>query len=224
MTYIPDWSIVGKSMPLLLQGIVTSVELTMLVIVIGLALGIPMALARMSEITVVRYLAQIYIEIFRCTPLLLQLFWVFYALPMVFGIKLPGFLAAVLTIGLNLIAYMAEAYRSGFQSVPREQLEAADVLQLSRTDQVIHIVFPQAFRQQLPSILSLLVGAFKDTVLVSTIGVADLMFQANTASQEYYRPFEIFTVAALFYFAVAFPVTLVVNALERHMILQRDNA
>jgi polar amino acid transport system permease protein len=224
MSYTPDWSIVGKSMPLLLQGIATSVELTLLIVVIGLVLGVPLALARMSEITIIRYLSQIYIEIFRCTPLLLQLFWVFYALPMVFGIKFPGFLAAVLTIGLNLIAYMAEAYRSGFQAVPREQLEAADVLQLSRSAQVIHIVFPQAFRQQLPSILSLLVGAFKDTVLVSTIGVADLMFQANTASQEFYRPFEIFSVAALFYFAVAFPVTLVVNALERRMIVQRDNA
>lgn len=224
MNYTPDWSIVLKAMPLLLNGVKISVLLTLLVICIGLVLGIPMALARMSGIYIIRYLAQAYIEIFRCTPLLLQLFWVFYALPMVFGIKLPGFAAAVLTIGLNLIAYMAEAYRSGFQAIPQEQIEAAEVLQLSRFDQVIHIIFPQAFRQQLPSILSLLVGAFKDTVLVSTIGVADLMFQANTASQEYYRPFEIFTVAAIFYFAVAFPVTLVVNAMERHLILQRDNA
>ncbi|MFT8356206.1 amino acid ABC transporter permease [Bifidobacterium aquikefiri] len=223
MNYIPDWGIVSKAMPLLLSGMRTSIVLTLLVVCIGLSLGIPVALARMSGIYIIRYLAQAYIEIFRCTPLLLQLFWVFYALPMVFGIKLPGFLAAVLTIGLNLIAYMAEAYRSGFQSIPEEQIEAANVLQLSRFDQVIHIIFPQAFRQQLPSILSLLVGAFKDTVLVSTIGVADLMFQANTASQQYYRPFEIFTVTALFYFIIAFPVTLVVNALERHMLMQRDN-
>ncbi|SER77905.1 polar amino acid transport system permease protein [Propionibacterium cyclohexanicum] len=224
MQYSPDWSVVGQAMPMLLNGLLLSVWLTVIVIVIGLVGAIPVALARMSDIWVIRYATQIYIEIFRCTPLLIQLFWAFYALPILLNIKLPGIAAAIVALSLNLVAYMAEAYRAGFQAIPPEQLEAAEVLQLPRLSQVVHIIFPQAFRQQLPSILSLLINSFKDTVLVSTIGVADLMFQANTASQHYYRPLEIFTTAAGFYFVIAFPVSLIVNSLERRSIRRRENA
>lgn len=222
MNYQPDWSYIGKAWPLLMQGLQTSILLTIVIVAIGLVLAVPVALARMSDILVLRYLTQVYIEIFRCTPLMLQLFWSFFALPVVLNIKLSGVAAAILTVGLNLVAYMAEAYRAGFQSIPKEQLEAADTLRLSKVSQVVYIIFPQAFIQQLPSILSLAVGAFKDTALVSTIGVADLMFQANTAAQQYYRPFEIFSITALFYFVIAFPVTIIVNALERRIILRNS--
>lgn len=221
MQYVPDWGVVGQAFPMLFQGLVHSLWLTAVIICIGLVGAVPMALARMSEIWIIRYAAQIYIEVFRCTPLLIQIFWAFYALPILLNIKLSGDVAGIMALSLNLIAYMAEVYRSGFQSLPREQLEAAEVLQLPRSTQVVHIIFPQAFRQQLPAILSLLITSFKDTVLVSTIGVAELMFQANTASQHYYRPLEIFTVTAGMYFVVAFPVSLVVSSLEHRMISRR---
>lgn len=180
-------------------------------------LAVPVAVARMSPITVLRWLAQIYIEIFRCTPMLVQLFWIFYALPALTGVTLPGFTSAVIALTANLTAFMAEAYRSGFQAVPVEQIEAGQMLRLTSFQRLRYIILPQALRQQVPVILSLNISMFKDTALVSTIAVADLMFVANTISAQSYRALEVFTVAAAIYFVVAFPASLITNHLERRM-------
>jgi His/Glu/Gln/Arg/opine family amino acid ABC transporter permease subunit len=182
-----------------------------------MVLAVPVAVGRMSKIEVIRWAAQGYIEIFRCTPLLVQLVWIFYALPALTGVTLPGYASAVNALTANLTAVMAETYRSGFQSVPVEQVEAGRMLQLSRFQQLRYIIVPQAMRQQLPVILSLNISLFKDTALVSTIAVADLMFISNTISAQNYRALEIFTLAALIYFAIAFPVSLITSSFERRM-------
>ncbi|MCQ9369390.1 amino acid ABC transporter permease [Brevibacterium sp. 91QC2O2] len=158
-----DWSVVTNSLDRLGQGLLTTIELALLAIVTSMILAVPVAVARMSEIRVIRWIAQVYIEIFRCTPLLVQLFWVFYAMPALIGLTLPGFLSAFITLSLNLTAFMAEAYRSGFQSVPVEQVEAGQMLRLSYAQRLRYIILPQAMRQQLPVILSLDITLFKDT-------------------------------------------------------------
>lgn len=210
-----DWGVIPDVFPSLLRGLGTSLLLTVLVIVISMAAAVPVALARMSNLTLLRWLTQGYIELFRCTPLLIQLFWIFYALPILIGVRLPGFTAALVAISANLTAQVAEVYRSGFQSVPVEQIEAARVLQVPRFNQVLSIIVPQTLRQQLPALLSIAINGLKDTALVSTIGVVDLMFAANTASLQTYRSLEILTTAAAVYFAFAFPLSLAVSALER---------
>ncbi|MEO6201300.1 MAG: amino acid ABC transporter permease, partial [Cryobacterium sp.] len=154
----------------------------------------------------------------RCTPLLVQLFWVYYALPTLTGITIPGLVSAAIALTLNLTAFMAEALRSGFQAVPVEQIEAGKMLRLTRLEQIRHIIIPQAVRQQLPVILSLNISLFKDTALVSTIAVADLMFTANKIASESYRALEILTTAALMYFVIAFPVSLILSRIERNMM------
>src|SRR5262249_40678344 len=113
---------------------------------------------------------------------------------------------------------LAEAYRAGMQSVPVEQVEAAQTLRLSHLHIMRHIVIPQAFRQQIPTILSLDVSMFKDTSLISTLGISDLTFQGNVISSQTYRPIEVFTTVAIIYFVVAFPLTLLTNGIERRMI------
>lgn len=213
--YAFDWTLVQDSLPRLLEGLGVTLQITLITIVISMILAVPVAVARMSEITPLRWLTQGYIEIFRCTPLLVQLFWIFYALPMLTGIVLPGYASAILALSANLTAFMAEAYRSGFQSVPVEQVEAGKMLRLTKYQQLRYIIFPQALRQQTPVILSLNISLFKDTALVSTIAVADLMFIANTINAESYRSLEVFTVAAVLYFIIAFPVSLITSALER---------
>lgn len=213
-----DWSLLEEAFPRMLGGLGVTLEITVIVIVLSMVLAAPLAVARMSKIEVVRWLAQGYIEIFRCTPMLVQLFWIFYALPMLTGIVLPGFASAVIALTANLTAFMAEAYRSGFQSVPVEQVEAGQMLRLTKFQQMRYIIFPQAIRQQTPVILSLNISMFKDTALVSTIAVADLMFVSNTIVAESYRSLEIYTVAALMYFAIAFPVSLITSAIERRGI------
>lgn len=218
MNYNFDWSVVTSNFPRLLEGLGMTVQITVIVIVLSMVLAVPLALLRMSQIEVVRWAAQLYIEIFRCTPLLVQLFWIYYALPTLTGLTIPGTLSAILALTANLTAFMAEAYRSGFQTVPVEQVEAGKMLRLSRWEQIRHIIMPQALRAQLPVILSLNISIFKDTALVSTIAVADLMFTANKIASESYRALEILSAAALMYFVIAFPVSLILSKIERQML------
>lgn len=217
-TYDFDWSVVSSNFPRLLDGLGMTITLTVIVVVLSMILAVPVALARMSNVEVVRWIAQGYIELFRCTPLLVQLFWVYYALPTLTGITIPGLVSAAIALTLNLTAFMSEALRSGFQAVPVEQVEAGKMLRLTRWQQIRYIIIPQAVRQQLPVILSLNISLFKDTALVSTIAVADLMFTANKIASESYRALEILTTAALMYFVIAFPVSLILSRVERNMM------
>jgi His/Glu/Gln/Arg/opine family amino acid ABC transporter permease subunit len=214
-SYDFDWGVVSDAWPRLMHGLGVTLELTIIVIILSMILAVPVAVARMSKIEIVRWVAQGYIEIFRCTPMLVQLFWIFYALPTFLGATLPGLVCAIIALTANLTAFMAEAYRSGFQAVPVEQIEAGKMLRLTKWQQLRHIILPQSLKQQTPVILSLNISMFKDTALVSTIAVPDLMFRATTASQETYRSLEFFTVAALVYFAIAFPASLLTSYLER---------
>jgi polar amino acid transport system permease protein len=217
-SYHFDWTVITNSFPQLLSGLGTTIEISLITIALSLVLAVPVAVARMSRIDLVRWIAQGYIELFRCTPMLVQLFWIYYALPTLTGITLGGFTSAFIALTANLTAFLAETYRSGFQSVPAEQIEAGKMLQLNRIDILIRIIVPQAIRQQLPVILSQTISLFKDTALVSTIAVADLMFQANTIAVKTYKSLEIYTAVAAIYFVIAFPVSLVVNNLERRQL------
>ncbi|GAA0035560.1 amino acid ABC transporter permease [Brevibacterium metallidurans] len=219
MNYQFDWSVITTNFPRLLEGLGMTLQISVIVIVLSMLLAIPVALLRMSNIEVVRWITQLYIEIFRCTPLLVQLFWVYYALPTLTGITIPGTISAIIALTLNLTAFMAEAYRSGFQAVPVEQIEAGKMLRLTRFQQIRYIIVPQALKQQLPVILSLDISLFKDTALVSTIAVADLMFTANKIATESYRALEILSVAALMYFAIAFPASLILSKIERNLMM-----
>jgi polar amino acid transport system permease protein len=217
-SYNFDWSVVGPALPHLLHGLVLTIEVSVIVIAISTVLGFPLAVARMNRHEIIRWPAQVYIEIFRCTPLLVQLLWVFYALPAVLGITIPAVPSVCIALTGNLTAFMAEAYRAGMQSIPVEQIEAAQMLRLSRFQILRNIIVPQAFRQQIPIILSLDVSLFKDTSLVSALGVGDLTFQGNVLSSQTYRPMEIFTTVAVIYFVIAFPLTLITSAIESRII------
>lgn len=213
-----DWSVIEHAFPQLLSGLGMTIEIALITIVLSMILAVPVAVARMSGIDLVRWIAQGYIEIFRCTPMLVQLFWIYYALPTLTGVTLGGFTSACIALTANLTAFLAETYRSGFQSVPVEQVEAGKMLQLKQADILTRIIVPQAIRQQLPVILSQNISLFKDTALVSSIAVADLMFQANTVAVETYKSLEVYTLVAMMYFIIAFPVSLFVNHLERRQL------
>lgn len=210
-----DWGFFFASIPQLLDGMVLTLQIAGVTIVLSMILAVPVAVARMAEFDLIRWIAQVYIEIFRCTPMLVQLFWIYFALPALTGVTIPGMASAVIALTANLTAFMAEAYRSGFQAVPVEQVEAGRMLRLSAVLRLRYIILPQALRQQTPVILSLNISMFKDTALVSTIAVADLMFRANTVATQSYKALEVLTLAAILYFAIAFPVSLLTSHLER---------
>ncbi len=215
-SYRWDFGMVGRYMPVLLEGLVMTLQLTVVSISLGLTLGIVVALARLSSLRIVRGPTIIFIEIMRGTPALVQLVWVYYALPIVTGIQLPVFSAVVLAFTLNLGAFYGEAFRAGIQAVPREQVETADVLGLGYVQRMRYVVVPQATRIVLPVLISLSISLFKDTSLVSTLGVADLMYNGRTVSTATYRPLEILTLVGAIYFMVAFPVTLLMRRVEVH--------
>ncbi|MBI3456955.1 MAG: amino acid ABC transporter permease [Candidatus Rokubacteria bacterium] len=214
MTYEWAWRIIPRALPVLFQGLRMTLEITVAVIALGFLLGILVAAGRLARNPLINKTVAAYIEFFRGTPALVQLVWVYYCLPIVLGLELPSFASIVVALTLNVGAFYGEAIRAGIQAIPRDQAEAADILGLSYPAKMRFVVLPQAFRIIIPVALSQSISLFKDTSLVSTLGVADLMYQARVLSTETYRPLEILTVAALIYFILAFPCTVVTRVLE----------
>ena len=214
MSYEWAWGIVPRALPALLAGLRMTVAITLTVMTLGFLLGILVAAARLARHPLINKPVAAYIEFFRGTPALVQLVWIYYCLPIVLGIELPSFASIVVALTLNVSAFYGEAIRAGIQAIPRDQAEAADVLGLAYVDKMRFVILPQAFRVIIPVALSLSISLFKDTALVSTLGVADLMYQARVIATETYRPLEILTVAAMIYFLLAFPCTVTVKLLE----------
>lgn len=216
-SYQWDFHIVGQYLPVLLRGLVYTLEITGLGIGFSLALGTLVAMCRLAKFLPLRVIVTAYIEIMRGTPMLVQLVWFYYALPIITGIQLPAFEAVVLAFSLNGGAFYGEAIRSGIQAVAKEQVETASILGLNYVQRMRYVIVPQAFRTVLPVLISLSISLFKDTSLVSTLGLADLMYNGQSVATATYRPLEIFTTVAFLYFIVALPVTLLLRRLEIHL-------
>ncbi|MBO0132891.1 amino acid ABC transporter permease [Agrobacterium burrii] len=199
----------------LLRGLVVSLELTVAANIIGVIAGFGLALLLMSPYRLLRMPFMLFVEFFRCTPAIVQIVWIFYCVPMLFDVFLDPITMGVMALGLNLTAFNAEAYRASIQAVPREQLDAGIALGLNPWQRVLYIVFPTAFRASVPVLLTNGIVIFQQSALVAIVAIADLMYEAKSLATETYRPIETFTVVALIYFAVSFPVTQIVGFLER---------
>jgi polar amino acid transport system permease protein len=215
--YTWDFGTVQPYLPQLFDGVKTTLVLTVIVIGISMPLGVVVAAGRLSRFWAMRAIVTVYVEVMRGVPTLVLLFWVFYVLPVLFGINLSPFTAGALGLIVNVTAFYGEAFRSGIQSIPRVELEAGEILGFKTTHRLRYIVIPQAFRAVLPVLISLSVSLFKDTSLVSTLGVIELMYQGQQIATATYRPMEVFTFAAVIYLIVAIPVTMLARRLEIHM-------
>ncbi|CAN7274024.1 amino acid ABC transporter permease [Pararhizobium sp. LjRoot238] len=197
------------------EGLIVTLELTIAANIIGIVCGFLLALLIMSRIALIRLPAMLFVEFFRCTPAVVQIVWFFYCVPMLFNVFLGSMTMGILALGFNLMAFNAEAYRAAIQAVPREQLDAGIALGLNPLQRVLYIVLPTAFRASIPVLLTNGIVIFQQSALVAIVAVQDLMYQGKTLATETYRPIETFTVVALIYFAVSFPVTQIVGYLER---------
>lgn len=213
MNYTFDFNAV--SIAPLLRGLWVSLELTAIANVIGVVGGFLLALLIMSPFKVVRLPFVLFVEFFRCTPAIVQIVWIFYCVPMLFDVFLDPMTMGILALGLNLMAFNAEAYRASIQAVPREQLDAGIALGLNPVQRVLYIVLPTAFRASIPVLLTNGIVIFQQSALVALVAIQDLMYQGKTLATETYRPIETFTVVALIYFAVSFPITQIVGLFER---------
>lgn len=213
-----NFAIVLKFQDALLLGLWTTLKLTLICIVLGCILGFMLALARTSKSAVLRGMSSVYVEFFRGTPVLVQLFWIFFCLPLVLGVELSNMASGIIALTLYMGAISSETFRASLKSVGREQLDACVALGLSPWVRTTSVVLPQAVLRAAPTLLSNVVSLFKESALVSAVGMADLMFVGQNISNNTARPVEVLTIVALIYFVIAFPLTRAVTVLEQRIL------
>jgi len=195
-------------------GVQVTLAYTVGTVLLGLAIGLVLGLARLVPSRWVAVPLVAFIELFRCTPLLVQIVWFYYALPVILNIQVPAVVAATLVLSLYTAAFYAEIFRGGIVSIERGQWDAARALGLRWGPMMRQVVLPQAIRRMVPPFLNQSIIQLKNTSLVSTIAVPDLLYQGTLITSDTYKPLEVYTVIALIYFALLFPATRVVHWLE----------
>ncbi|MFY2058266.1 ectoine/hydroxyectoine ABC transporter permease subunit EhuC [Achromobacter xylosoxidans] len=207
---------IAELMPPLLEGLAVTLEIMAGAVVLAVPLALVAGVGRLSTVRPVRWLASIYVEVFRGTSALVQLFWFYFVLPL-FGVQLPAMLVGIVVLALNAGAYGAEVVRGAIRAVPPGQREAGVALNLTRGQIMRRIVVPQAIPAMLPPAGNLLIELLKNTALVSLITITDLTFRGQLLRSETLRTTEIFTLMLLLYFAVALLITAGVRLLERRV-------
>lgn len=213
------WPAFFDAFPALLPGLMVTIELTVLVMPCALIVALALALARLYAPPPVARAATGWVEFWRATPLLLQLYWLYYVMPSETGILLPGFATVAFGLVCNVSAFLSENFRAGIASIRPGQRYAALALGMSQRQAFVRIVMPQAWSRVMPETASMWVELFKETSLVSTLAVADLTYRALALRTENYRTLEVLTALALSYLVLAYPQAKVCDWLyRRHRI------
>lgn len=208
-----DFSWLAAGIPELLRGLWITVALTVTVMALSLPLGLGVAFARRSRFRLVRWVAYAYTELFRTTPLLVQIFFAFFALPVLIGVSFDSFTAAVVAFTLNVGAFLAEIFRGSINTIDRGQREAAVSTGMSERQAMRRVVLPQALRRSIPLVAAIWISLFKDTSLVSLVGLKDLAGEGATIYRETFRQIEVMAVLAVMYFVLTYPQAIIINRL-----------
>ena len=209
--------------PELWAGLKLTVFLTFASMAVALVIGLALAMAQLrGSRRLFRIGAVLFVELIRGTPLLLQLFYIFYVLPF-FGIRLPPVAAAILGLAINYGAYLSEVFRAGIEAIDHGQWEGARALGMHARVYMPLVILPQAIRIVIPPVGNYFISLFKDTALVSTISLGDLMFQGQLLAAENFKYLQIYSFIFVIYLAVSYPASRLVVALERHLRLSRTN-
>jgi His/Glu/Gln/Arg/opine family amino acid ABC transporter permease subunit len=214
--------IILDAMPRLLQGALVTLELTAFAILIGITAGSLIGISRLSSALPLRWAARAYTDFFRGTPLLVQIFMVYFGIPAVtaglgYPVRMTQLVAAVTALSLNCAAYLAEIVRAGIQSIEIGQREAAESLGLGPIETMRYVIFPQAFRRMIPPIGNEFISLLKDTSLVAVIGFEELFRKGQLIVAQNYRAFEIYAAVALVYLALTLLSSQAFSWLERWM-------
>jgi polar amino acid transport system permease protein len=214
------WDVIPNNLDFLLSGLNTTLILSALTLVLAMIGGLIIALLDMSRFKALRYLGVGFGEIIRNTPILVQLLWVYYVLPIVFQIRIDAFTALVIGLSVYQSAFISEVYRAGIQAVPKGHREAAQVLGLTQVQAFRRIVLPQAIRMTLPPLASNFVQLIKFSSLGAVISVTEITRRGMELSSSTFRPLEIFTFIAIVYFFICWPLAMVIRFWERRMALR----
>lgn len=208
-----DWAFVAEITPTLLQGLKLTLLITLLSAVVAAGLGLLFAVARRSDNRLIARPVAIFVEFIRGTPLLVQLYFIFYVLPDA-GILLPPLVAGVIGMGLHYATYTAEVYRAGIENVARGQWEAARATNLTARQTCVHVIIPQAVPPMIPALANYLIALFKETPLLSAITVLEMMNQAKLVANSSYRYVEPMTLVGVFFLAISLVSVVILRWLE----------
>lgn len=221
MRYNWDFSLVLANLPFLLEGLKLTVLISVVSVALALVIGLIVAVMRLSRIAILERMAIIYTDFFRSVPLMVILIWLYYCLPILTGADLPALVSGTLGLSVYVGAYMAEIYRAGILSIEMGQRRAAIALGMTELQAMRRVILPQAVVRMLPPMGSTFISTFKESSLVSTVAVAELMRQSYYLSAYTLRASEVFTVTAVLYFLVTYPQAIFVNILHRRLLPER---
>ena len=214
-----DWSYAAQILPDLLRASLNTVGITLIGFLIAIVLGLFLAIGRRSRRFWLSWPATVVIEFIRSTPLLIQVYFLYYVLPN-YGPSLTAMQVGIVGIGLHYACYIAEVYRSGLDAVPRAQWEAVTALNIAPYDAYRNIILPQALRPIVPPLGNYLVAMLKDTPVLSAITVVEIMQQAKNIGSENFRYLEPITMVGLFFLALSLALAYLVRRLETRMELR----
>ena len=207
--------LIKSAIPLLIAGAGITVEITALSVFFGMLIGIIVALARLSDFKILRWLGNVYVDFIRGTPLLIQIFLVYFALPSIIGHRVDAFFAAISACSINSGAYVAEVFRGGIQSIDVGQMEAGRSLGMTWWQTMRYIILPQAFKRIIPPLGNEFIAMQKDSSLVSVIGFEELTRRGQLIIARTYASFEIWMAVAIIYLILTFTVARLTGLLER---------
>ena len=204
-----------NSFPLLLMGAVVTIQITVLSVLLGVLIGLFVGIARISSFRLIRWAAAVYVDFFRGTPLLVQIFLIYFAIPVITGQRMDPFMAAISACGINSGAYVAEIFRAGIQSIDEGQMEAGRSLGMTWGQTMRYIIVPQAFKRVIPPLGNEFIALLKDSSLVSVIGFEELTRRGQLIIAKTYGSLEIWFSVAIIYLAMTLTISQFVAYLER---------
>lgn len=210
-----DFELIQNALPILILGAGVTIEITAFSVAVGFFIGLFVGIARISQFKVLRVLAAIYADCIRGTPLLVQIFLIYFALPMVIGQRVEPFVAAVAACGINSGAYVSEIFRAGIQAIDIGQMEAGRSLGMTWWQTMYSIILPQAIRNILPPLGNEFIAMLKDSSLVSVIGFEELTRRGQLIIAQTYGSFEIWMTVAILYLIMTLAISRIVSLLEK---------
>lgn len=218
-----NFALVVNSFPLLLEGALVTIKITALSVGFGLMIGLVASIARMSKLWLVKMLASLYVDFIRGTPLLVQIFIIYFALPMITGVRVDPLVAAITACSINSGAYVAEIFRAGIESIDKGQMEAGRSLGMTWGQTMYYIIVPQAFKRVIPPLGNEFIAMLKDSSLVSVIGFEELTRRGQLIIARTYGSLEIWLSVAVIYLAMTFVISRFVAYLERRYKIDDKN-
>ena len=215
MRYQWDFRVVWSARGVLWNGLIVTCELTAFCIIVGTALALPLAIALVSRNRFVRVATTALVEIVRALPILVLLIWSYYVMPNLLGVSLSSFWTAAWVLAVNLCAFAADILRGGIDAIPREHIEAAEALGMTRRQVIRRIIIPETIRRSIPGLTAMYITMFKFSTLASVISVWELLHSADSVIINTYKPLEIYTVVGAIYLVVIMPATYVARWLEK---------